>query len=58
MGDLFDSMILIERRRQGLNRSVPVYSGTMKAHPKTLIVIGLLRSGIDPDELTRQGELF
>jgi hypothetical protein len=30
----------------------------MKAHPQTLIVIGILRSGIDPAELDRQGELF
>jgi hypothetical protein len=32
--------------------------GTMAAHPRTFIVIGLLRSGLDPAELDRQGELF
>lgn len=32
--------------------------GTMKAHPKTFIVIGLLRSTIDPQELAKQGQLF
>jgi hypothetical protein len=32
--------------------------GTMKAHPQTFIIIGILRSGIDPAELDRQGGLF
>ena len=32
--------------------------GTMVAHPRTFIVIGLLRSGIDPAELAKQGSLF
>jgi len=32
--------------------------GTMAAHPRTFIVIGLLGSGVDPEELARQGELF
>jgi hypothetical protein len=32
--------------------------GTMAAHPRTFIVIGLLRSGIDPAELAKQGSLF
>jgi hypothetical protein len=32
--------------------------GTMAAHPRTFIVIGLLRSGLDPAELGRQGQLF
>lgn len=32
--------------------------GTMKAHPQTFITIGILRSGIDPAELDRQGGLF
>ena len=30
----------------------------MGAHPRTFIVIGLLRSGIDPAELAKQGTLF
>lgn len=32
--------------------------GTMKAHPQTFIVIGILRSGIDPAELDKQPGLF
>jgi len=31
--------------------------GTMAAHPLTFIIIGLLRSTLDPDELARQGTL-
>ena len=31
--------------------------GTMAAHPRTFIVIGLLRSGLDPEELSKQGSL-
>lgn len=32
--------------------------GTMKAHPQTFIIIGILRSPIDPAELDKQGGLF
>jgi hypothetical protein len=32
--------------------------GTMKAHPTTFIVIGLLRSPVAPQDLERQGDLF
>jgi hypothetical protein len=32
--------------------------GTMKAHPKTFIIIGLLRSPISPEELDQQPSLF
>jgi hypothetical protein len=32
--------------------------GTMKAHPQTFIIIGILRSGIAPEDLDRQGGLF
>jgi hypothetical protein len=32
--------------------------GTMKAHPQTFIIIGILRSGIDPAELDKQSDLF
>jgi len=32
--------------------------GTMAAHPRTFIVIGLLRSALDPQELAKQGSLF
>jgi hypothetical protein len=39
-------------------RNLHFIIGTMAAHPRTFIVIGLLRSGVDPDELSRQSELF
>jgi hypothetical protein len=32
--------------------------GTMVAHPRTFIVIGLLRSGLDPAELAKQVKQF
>jgi hypothetical protein len=32
--------------------------GTMKVHPRNFILIGLLRTGLDPDELAKQGSLF
>jgi hypothetical protein len=32
--------------------------GTIRKRPKMFIVIGLLRSGLDPEELDRQGRLF
>ena len=31
--------------------------GTMADHPRTFIIIGLLRSTLDPAELSRQGTL-
>ncbi len=40
------------------NRNLHLVMGTMLAHPRTFIVIGLLRSGLDPPELAKQGELF
>jgi hypothetical protein len=32
--------------------------GTMKLHPRTFILIGLLRTGVDPGDLARQGSLL
>lgn len=32
--------------------------GTMKLHPRTFILIGLLRTGVDPSELAKQGTLL
>lgn len=32
--------------------------GTMKLHPRTFILIGLLRTGVDPGELAKQGKLL
>lgn len=39
-------------------RNLHLIMGTMLAHPRTFIIIGLLRSGLDPEELNRQGALF
>ena len=39
-------------------RNLHLIMGTMLAHPRTFIVIGLLRSGLDPAELAKQGKLF
>ena len=39
-------------------RNLHFIMGTMAAHPRTFIVIGLLRSGFDPTELDRQSDLF
>ena len=32
--------------------------GTMKHHPRNFILIGVLRTGLDPEELAKQGDLF
>lgn len=39
-------------------RNLHFIMGTMKAHPQTFILIGLLRTGLDPEELDKQGKLF
>jgi hypothetical protein len=39
-------------------RNLHFIMGTMKAHPQTFILIGLLRTGVDPVELDKQSELF
>jgi hypothetical protein len=39
-------------------RNLHFIMGTMVAHPRTFIVIGLLRSALDPAELGKQGKLF
>jgi hypothetical protein len=53
----------LAKMMQAYQESIPTRNlhfilGTMAAHPRTFIVIGLLRSGVDPEELARQGELF
>ena len=53
----------LEMMNQEYQENIPKHNlhfiiGTMKVHPQTFIVIGLLRSPIDPHELDRQGELF
>lgn len=49
--------------QQAYGEQIPTHNphfimGTMKAHPQTFIIIGILRSGLDPAELDRQGGLF
>lgn len=39
------------------SQNLHLVMGTMLAHPRTFIIIGLLRSGLDPAELVKQGEL-
>lgn len=39
-------------------RNLHFVMGTMKLHPKTFIVIGLLRTGIAPADAGRQTDLF
>lgn len=39
-------------------RNLHLVMGTMLAHPRTFIVIGLLRSGLDPQELAKRQSLF
>lgn len=40
-----------------LTRNLNFIMGTMTAHPRTFIVIGLLRSGFDPAGLAKQSDL-
>lgn len=39
-------------------RNLNFLMGTMASHMRTFIVIGLLRSAFDPQELARQGQLL
>ena len=53
----------LAKMRQAYQASIPTRNlhfimGTMASHQQTFIMIGLLRSGVDPDELARQGKLF
>ena len=53
----------LAKMKQAYQENIPTHNlhfimGTMASHPKTFIVIGLLRSGVDPDDLDRQDELF
>ena len=53
----------LEKMKQAYQESIPTRNlhfimGTMASHPKTFIMIGLLRSGVNPEELSRQGEMF
>lgn len=53
----------LSRLRQEYGENIPSHNphfvmGTMKAHPQTFITIGILRTGLDPVELDKQGGLF
>lgn len=53
----------LEMMQQEYGQNIPTRNphfimGTMKAHPQTFIIIGILRSSIDPEELDKQGGLF
>lgn len=53
----------LEKMKQEYQENIPKNNlhfimGTMKVHPQTFIVIGLLRSSINPKELDAQHELF
>lgn len=39
-------------------RNLHLVMGTMKAHPRQFIIIGLLRSGVAPSDAARQGSLL
>lgn len=39
-------------------RNLHLVMGTMKAHPRQFIIIGLLRSGTSPDDALRQASLL
>lgn len=52
----------LEMMQQAFGEQIPQRNlhfimGTMASHPKTFIVIGLLRSGLDPEEVSKQGTL-
>ena len=51
-------MMIQEYQTNIPSRNLHFIMGTMKAHPQTFILIGLLRTGLDPQELDKQGELF
>jgi len=40
------------------NHNLHFIMGTMAAHPKTFIVIGLLWSQLDPSDVAKQTEMF
>jgi hypothetical protein len=53
----------LDRLKQEYAENIPARNlhflmGTIAAHPRNFIIIGLLRSSFDPQELARQGQLF
>lgn len=57
-GDKALEMLQQEYGQNIPSRNPHFIMGTMKAHPQTFIIIGILRTGIDPADLDRQGGLF
>jgi hypothetical protein len=53
----------LEMMKQAYQDNIPQHNlhfimGTMASHPRTFIVIGLLRSPLDPAEIVKQQQLF
>jgi hypothetical protein len=53
----------LDMLKQMYGEKIPTHNlhfilGTMKAHPHTFIIIGLLRSPVSPDDLDKQPDLF
>lgn len=53
----------LEMMKQEYQNNIPQHNlhfimGTMASHPRTFIVIGLLRSSLDPAEVVKQQQLF
>ena len=51
---------IVENDRSCVNptRNLHFIMGTMASHPKTFIIIGMLRTGVDPEVLSKQREMF
>jgi hypothetical protein len=53
----------LKMMQQEYGQNIPQHNlhfimGTMASHPRTFIVIGLLRSPLDPAEVVKQQQLF
>ena len=53
----------LKMMQQEYGQNIPKHNlhfimGTMKAHPQTFIVIGLLRTSVDIEQFDKQGALF
>lgn len=57
-GDQALAMLQTEYQEHIPTRNLHFVMGTMKAHPTTFIIIGLLRSGLAPEDVERQGSLL
>lgn len=57
-GDECLMRLRIEYETNMPQRNLHLVMGTMKAHPRQFIIIGLLRSALAPEDVTRQGSLL